>query len=451
MKLRIAEHVWEPLCGELLARQDVESAGLLFGEAIVTPRGTVVAIREALALPEQAYRIRRHDQLSLDPIVLNRLMRPARDRGLSVFTIHTHPGATSPWFSAADDAGDARLMPSFRCQIPGVPHGSLVLINDGSVIARVFDEYNAAAEIPSTIVGRVLRGASPIASSAEPWFNRQALALGARGQGQLRQLRVGVIGLGGIGSIVCMQLAHLGVGELILIDGDIVEASNLSRIVGATKGDVGKTYKVDVAARYARSIGLVRHIDTYSDFLAARHEPLLADADVIVCCVDQQTPRALLNRLAYRCLVPVVDLGVAFRVNTAGESVGDAGRVVVLGPGRPCLACWGHLDAHALRIEALSADQRESEVAAGYIQGALEEQPSVVAFNTMVAGAGVAEVLRLATAFAGSESPPLRLAFSFAEGTIRRNVLQANQRCGICGTRSCPTDEEEQPLSATGT
>jgi hypothetical protein len=35
--------------------------------------------------------------------------------------------------------------------------------------------------------------------------------------------------------------------------------------------------------------------------------------------------------------------------------------VVVLGPGRPCLACWRHLDGYALRIEALTVDQRESD------------------------------------------------------------------------------------------
>jgi hypothetical protein len=50
-----------------------------------------------------------------------------------------------------------------------------------------------------------------------------------------------------------------------------------------------------------------------------------------------------------------------------------------------------------------------------------------------VAGAGVTELLRLATGFAGVESPPLRLAFSFAEGTVRRNTLAARQRCEICG------------------
>jgi hypothetical protein len=60
-----------------------------------------------------------------------------------------------------------------------------------------------------------------------------------------------------------------------------------------------------------------------------------------VSCVDRQTPRAMLNRLAYRHLVPVIDLGTAFRVDATGSIVGDAGRVVVIGPGRPCPGVLG--------------------------------------------------------------------------------------------------------------
>jgi hypothetical protein len=97
------------------------------------------------------------------------------------------------------------------------------------------------------------------------------------------------------------------------------------------------------------------------------------------------------------------------------------------------LACWGHLDPHALRIETLSAEDRESELEAGYIQGTVEAQPSVVAFNALVAGAGVVELLRLVTGFAGTEFPPRRLAFTFAEGTVRRNNLAGDTRCSICG------------------
>jgi hypothetical protein len=230
-----------------------------------------------------------------------------------------------------------------------------------------------------------------------------------------------------------MQLAHLGVGGVLLIDGDLIEASNLSRIVGATKEDVGKTHKVDVAARYAKNLGLVAQIECHREFMSAAHKAHLAGCDVIVSCVDQQTPRAFLNRLAYESLVPVIDLGTVFRVDATGAVTGDAGRVVVVGPGRPCLGCWGHLDPHALRIEAQSAEDREEEIRAGYIQGATEAQPSVIAFNTFVAGAGVAELLRLATAFSGTESPPNRPAFSFSDATVRRNAVSKNEHCAICG------------------
>jgi molybdopterin-synthase adenylyltransferase len=143
--------------------------------------------------------------------------------------------------------------------------------------------------------------------------------------------------------------------------------------------------------------------------------------------------RALFNRLAYRYLMPVIDLGMVFRVVGAGAVASDGGRVTVLSPGRRCLGCWGHLDPHELRFKALSAEEREGELEAGYIQGAVESQPSVVAFNTLVAGAGVAELLRLVTAFAGTESPPSRLAFSFSEGTVRRNNLAGDARCSVCG------------------
>ena len=194
-------------------------------------------------------------------------------------------------------------MPSMRCQMPGVPHGSLVLVDNGSVAARVFDEHALSSPIDLQVVGPTLATASRCNAADEPWFARQALALGARGQAALRRLRVAVIGLGGIGSLVSLQLAHLGIGELVLLDGDLIEASNLSRIAGATMHDLGR-YKVDIAARYAESVGLVRSIERYDAFIGPEHESLLAGCDLIVCCVDRQTPRALLNRIAYRWLSP---------------------------------------------------------------------------------------------------------------------------------------------------
>ena len=323
-------------------------------------------------------------------------------------------------------------MPSLACQMPNAPHGSLVVVDNGHVVARSFESNGATEAMEVRTVGKTLSTPNSTPVQSEAWFARQELALGRSGQARLRQVRVAVIGLGGIGSVVTMQLAHLGVGELVLIDGDVVEASNLSRIVGARQDDVARTAKVEVARRYAESLGFSR-VETIPNYLGTEHEALLASCDVIFSCVDRQLPRALLNQIAYRYLVPTIDLGTVFRVDESGFMTSDAGRVVVIGPGRPCLSCWGHIDPHALRIESLAATDREALAREGYIEGAHEAQPSVMAFNTLVAGAGVMEFMRLVTAFAGAQSPPNRMAFSFSEGTVKRNALVGNGECRICG------------------
>jgi hypothetical protein len=140
-----------------------------------------------------------------------------------------------------------------------------------------------------------------------------------------------------------------------------------------------------------------------------------------------------MNRLSYDAVAPLIDLGTGFAVDATGRLTGDAGRVVIVGPTRPCLGCWGHLDPNALREEDLSDDERAKLVRDGYVSGADVPQPSVIAFNTMVAGAGVIELLRLVTGFGGMDAPPQRLSFSFSQGTVRRNALAAPQACTICG------------------
>lgn len=429
MKVKIQETVWSELRSQLFRRRDVETAGLMLVEPVDVADGPLGLVREAFALPESAYAIRRHDQLSIDPVALNRLTRSALDRKWGVFTIHTHPGAAEAWFSQADNVGDSRLMPSLACRMPHAPHGSLVTVDGGDTVARSF-QHGALNEAVLQVIGKTISYPRTSLVASEPWFARQELALGARGQARLRRLRVAIVGLGGIGSLVSMQLAHLGVGELVLIDGDIIEASNLSRIAGATTQDIGKL-KVEVAARYAQAVGFSR-VEILAQDLSPDFEHVLAGCDLVMSCVDRQSPRAVLNRSAYRYYVPVIDLGTVFRVDANGVIASDAGRVVVIGPGRPCLSCWGHLDPHALRIEALSAEERESQEQEEYIEGAMIAQPSVMAFNTIVAGAGVVELMRLVTGFAGTHNPPLRLAFSFTDGTVKRNSLAAAETCRIC-------------------
>ena len=154
--------------------------------------------------------------------------------------------------------------------------------------------------------------------------------------------------------------------------------------------------------------------------------------DLVLSCVDRHVPRALLNRLAYTRAIPLIDMGSAFRVEATGRVEAGAGRVVIVGPGRRCLACWGHIDPARLRIESLSAESRASQAAEGYVGGADLPQPSVVAFNTTIAGAAIVELVRLVTHYAGADDPPMRLGFDFVTGAVRRNVLPSEGSCAIC-------------------
>jgi molybdopterin/thiamine biosynthesis adenylyltransferase/proteasome lid subunit RPN8/RPN11 len=390
--------------------------------------------RDLTVVPDQAYVIRQRDRIRINPVALNRLVRPARDRGLSVLTIHTHPGANEPWFSAADDAGDSVLMPSLFTQMPG-PHGSLVVAgNSGIVCARAWTSENNISPVALHEIGKGLRVTSSARSDGgEGWFDRQRLALGSEGQRVLRGLHVAVVGLGGTGSVTFAQLVHLGVGQITVIDGDLVEESNISRVFGATSVDAGVTLKVDIAARYAAAAGLGTEVNVVRGQLGRDVSPdILAGCDVVFSCVDAHLPRALLNRLAYEKAVMLFDMGSAFRVCEGGVTAG-AGRVVVIGPGRPCLACWGHIDADRIRIESLPTDERVRQAREGYVSGADVPQPSVVAFNTLIAGAAVVEFLRAVTEFAGADDPPARLAFDFGAGTVRRNSLATSTGCKICG------------------
>jgi len=432
MRLRVDTKRWAPFSEALLARRDVESAGVLYAEVLETDGGPVLAVREATVVPDEGYRIRTEDRLQLDPVALNRMIRPARERGRAVFTVHTHPSAATPWFSWADDRGDDRLMPSIAAQIPHVPHGSVVMVPGGATAARAFRARSERVEVELVRVGHTLERA-PIGSKALGWFDRQVDALGVDGHARLQALTVGVVGLGGVGSLVSAQLAHLGVGDLVLVDGDRLEPSNVSRVLGATTADASSSWsKVDIAARYIDQLGLpvsVRRVPSH--LIGEAQLRVLRGCDVIFSCVDRHTPRALLNRLAYQALIPVVDLGVGFRVDPTKRLVGDAGRVVVVGPGRPCMACWGILNPAQLQLEALANAERQRLVAEGYVRGADTAQPSVICFNAMVAGAGVVELLRLAAGFADSEETH-RLAFTFSTARLRHVRLPGESRCRIC-------------------
>lgn len=104
----------------------------------------------------------------------------------------------------------------------------------------------------------------------------------------LRNSKVLIVGLGGLGSWVLYQLLCLGIGNIHLIDGDRVEITNLNRSILYTPQDVGRWKKdcaIEVAQKFAPTTKVTGHIEylTSSESLI----PYLDDVDFVIGCADQ--------------------------------------------------------------------------------------------------------------------------------------------------------------------
>ncbi|WP_322769289.1 ThiF family adenylyltransferase, partial [Frankia sp. Cr1] len=177
-------------------------------------------------------------------------------------------------------------------------------------------------------------------------YDRQIRAFGADTQHRLGRLTVGVIGVGGAGSLVVQGLAHLGVGRLLLVDPDRVETSNLARLVGATPADARQaTPKVDVASRLARAISPdVAVTPIRGSILDPAVWRALSSADILIGAVDGHAPRWAINRLAVQYGRLYLDIGVELSRSAPGADLEVGGRVAVVRPDGPCLRCQNGYD-----------------------------------------------------------------------------------------------------------
>jgi molybdopterin-synthase adenylyltransferase len=181
-------------------------------------------------------------------------------------------------------------------------------------------------------------------------YSRQSF-LGEHAETWIGTCVVGIIGLGGGGSHIVQQLAHIGFLHYNLYDGDIVKDHNLNRLIGATRADaVRKLPKIEVARCVILGLQLGASIEAYQERWQEHPEPLRG-CDLIFGCVDGLAERRELEACARRYLIPYIDIGVD--VHTVGaEPPQMAGQVILSMPGEPCLTCMGFLSETDLAREA---------------------------------------------------------------------------------------------------
>jgi molybdopterin/thiamine biosynthesis adenylyltransferase len=249
--------------------------------------------------------------------------------------------------------------------------------------------------------------------------------LGHKSDKTLAALNVGIVGLGGGGSHIVQQLAHVGVGHFVIVDPDRIEDSNLNRLVGGTEADVRNSeLKVRIAARVIRGVNPRATIVPISKrWQEAAHA--LRDCDVIFGCVDSFAARDELERAARRSLTPYIDLGMD--VHAVGSRFLITGQVGLSMPGEVCLHCM-----NVLRPDLLAAEAARYGEAGG--------KPQVVWPNGVLASMAVGLMMQLVTPWHDEHDQFVLLEYDGNLCEIRRSSAWDFFRSKSCAHFGAPAD-----------
>ena len=142
----------------------------------------------------------------------------------------------------------------------------------------------------------------------EPWQERTALLFGEEGLARLESASVLIVGVGGVGGAAAEMLARSSVGHIILVDADVVEASNINRQLPALHSTVGRGKCETVAARI-RDINPAAAVDIIPEYICEENIDTLLGGirpDFVVDAIDTLSPKIALIQWCLRNGFPLV-------------------------------------------------------------------------------------------------------------------------------------------------
>lgn len=128
------------------------------------------------------------------------------------------------------------------------------------------------------------------------WLQRAELLVKEEGIERLKSANILIVGLGGVGSFVAEFLVRSGIGNLTIVDGDIVDITNINRQLPALNSTIGKN-KTDVVAERILDINPEINLKKINEFLEPeRMEEILTQEkfDYVLDCIDSLSPKLAL-------------------------------------------------------------------------------------------------------------------------------------------------------------
>ena len=402
VSLRLPQAMAASLGAHLFPGDDDEHGAVIGAAVVETERGQrllgrrlFLAVDGADYLPgERGYRI-------LTPDFVRRCVVACADESLAYLAVHNHLGTDSVAFSDTDMQSHQRGYPALLDILDGPPAGGLVFARR-AVAGDIWASPKHQRELDhSVVVGRTqhLRYASPRRPlGAGPEYDRQVRLFGERGQAILKAQKVAIVGAGGAGSLINEYLSRLGVGHLVVVDFDRLDPTNLPRVVGARRSDLGPrsgwigrllrrkaSHKVAIAERVARGANpSIRYEAIVGDVTEPQVAERLLDCDAIFLAADTMQARLVVNAVCHQYLIPTWQVGAKV-VNDPDGAIEDVFSIVrQLVPGESCLWCNGLVNPARLAEEAVSPQQRKAQRYVDEVPA-----PSVITLNAVAASHAV--------------------------------------------------------------
>lgn len=425
---------------------DARTEHMAFGLAgIRSGSGTQTFLLRELIFPTlDAYEFQAAGGVRLSPAGVCQVMNAVREYPVLV-DMHNHV-VTQPRFSGTDNAEakvQYRILQDFS---RGAILLQIVFGPDGTFQARwtepsSYPQWRSLDELRVVGPGG-MSGLHPwneasegqrydeIETWAKSRHSRTLPIIGERPLHAIAGTRLGIVGLGGTGSAFLAQ-ARFFFRDLVLVDNDIVEKSNLGRLFGAFPDDADNgVAKVEVMARELRRHDpAIRVVTVAERFPGERSIEVLKECDAIVACVDNNLARYNLAEFAARHLIPLVEMGCGLEMRD--------GRVASLGcqvrfqvPGGPCLACLN------LPLADLEAEETTAEkVRSGYIRGTDLTPGEIVHTNSTAASIAMRNLL----AYLGGHLPrPVPAFVAYDEVRVQlydfTPSFPAREDCPLCGS-----------------
>jgi molybdopterin-synthase adenylyltransferase len=394
---------------QYLIREDGQE-DLLF--ALWTPsKGNrrLTGLMHTLVYPVEGDR-QRHGNASFNPQYFERVCSTALAEGCGIAFLHSHP--VTGWQGMShDDVIAEQKMAGAVSALTDLPLIGMTVGSDGTWSARMWEhlegkKYGRRWCTSVRKVGEQLRSDFNNKLVPMPVFRehlrRTITVWGEENHAHLARLRIGIVGLGSVGSMVADALAHIGVERFVLIDFDEIQTHNRDRLIIATDEDIGKL-KILVAEQHIRKVATAEWVEvTKVPYSIAEEQGYRAvlDCDVLFSCVDRPRPRQILNHLAYAHLIPVIDGGIAVRFKQ-DKFFGVDWQLQTVTPERPCLECLGAFDSADVETEKAGKLDDPSYLKGLPPEHRFKRNENVYPFSANLASLEVLQFIALTTGIAG--------------------------------------------------